>query len=115
MIAEELIPPENGNGQRQEKVDHAQPRKEDIEKTEGEVKNRPNPQVVVPSFSYLRPLFHLNTAPRAEIRALPAAYVAFGFHNGITAAIHLDCPQRTDVFTHAAGGAPLLIHSGHTF
>ena len=41
---------------------------------------------------------------------LTAAYASFRLHSGVAAAAHLDSPQWTGIFTHAAGDAPRLIY-----
>ena len=48
----------------------------------------------------------------SELCALAAAYAAFVLHGGVAAPAHLDSPQRTGIFTHAAGDAPRLIYGG---
>ena len=39
-----------------------------------------------------------------------AAYAALRLHSSVAAAAHLDGPQWTGIFTHAAGDAPHLIY-----
>jgi len=60
--------------------------------------------------SCVSPHFHLNAADGTELCALAAAYAAFRLHGGVAAPAHLDGPQWTGIFTHAAGDAPRFIY-----
>ena len=62
--------------------------------------------------SCVSPHFHLNAADGTDLCALAAAYASFRLHSGVAAAAHLDGPQWTGIFTHAAGDAPRLIYGG---
>lgn len=48
MVAEQLVPPENGEAKRHKKVDHSQPSEENIEEAQAEIQDRPYPQIVIP-------------------------------------------------------------------
>ena len=63
--AEPLAPEEDCKNQREQEVEHAQPRKKDVEESQRKVDNRPNPEIIIPMF-----LFH-DSPSRAFTVAAP--------------------------------------------
>ena len=53
-VAEGFVAADDGYKQRYQEINHAKPGKEDIEKSQSEVKNRPDPKKIMPML-----LFHL--------------------------------------------------------
>jgi len=43
MIAEPFVPAKQGKPQRQQEIDHPQPRKQDVKKAKCKINNRPDP------------------------------------------------------------------------
>lgn len=85
MVAEELAAAKERNRQWQQKVDHAQPRKQDIEKAEGEIEDRPEPKIVIPA------LFPVHTADLSFTSIMQAGQVF----------AHLPQPTHFSEFTWA--------------
>ena len=52
-VAEGFVAADDGKEQRHQEIDHSQPGKQDIEKSQRKVKDRPDPQKIIPIF-----LFH---------------------------------------------------------
>ena len=50
VVAVPFVPAKDSDGQRKQKVDHPQPREQDIEKSQGKIENRPDPEIVIPVF-----------------------------------------------------------------
>lgn len=59
MVTKEFVAAEYRQQNRQQEVDHAQPGKEDIEKSKCEIYNRPDPKVIIPTLILLLHTFTL--------------------------------------------------------
>ena len=70
-IAKSFVTAYDGNNQRHEEIDHAQPSKENIEKSQREVNDRPDPQVIIPMLflHFSSPLSFVSMQPAGQALA----------------------------------------------
>ena len=62
VVAEPLVAAEDGEAQGRQKVDHPQPGEQDVEKSQGKIDDRPDPEIVVPALL----LFHRSSVLSAS-------------------------------------------------
>lgn len=100
VVAEPFVATEYRKSQGQQKIDHPQPGKQDIEEAKGKIENRPNPEIVVPL------LFHLHPATALSANAMQSAGQAFAHR-----------PQPTQMAVSISAQHPFLMEAacfGHT-